>query len=368
MSEKHDYYDLLGVQRDATSDEIRRAYRQAALKYHPDRNPGDKAAEDRFKEATEAYSVLSDDEKRSVYDRYGHAGLSGRGGFDVRGAPMADILSHFQDVFADFFGGFGGFGGSGRQRRAPERGQDIRVAASITLKEAFTGVKKELVVRGSVPCETCGGSGGKPGTKPVRCGQCGGSGQVTSHRGFIMFSTTCPACGGMGQRVEEPCGACSGQGAVLRERKVLVSFPAGIDTGQRLRVTGQGIAGPPGAPPGDLYVDTEVEPDERYSREGNDLLVRESVSFATAALGGAIEVELPDGSTISTKIKPGTQPGTLITVHGRGVPRLDRQGRGDVHIMVNVQVPVRVSKHARKLLEELERELGDADSERRAVL
>jgi molecular chaperone DnaJ len=191
---------------------------------------------------------------------------------------------------------------------------------------------------------------------------------VTSHRGFIMFSTTCPHCGGLGQRVEVPCEACSGQGAVLRERRVLVGFPAGIDTGQRLRVTGQGIAGPPGAPPGDLYVDAEVEPDERFSREGYDLLARESVSFATAALGGDIEVELPDGSTISTKIKPGTQPGTLITVHGKGMPRLDRRGRGDVHIMVNVQVPVRVSKHARKLLEELERELGEADSGRRAAL
>ena len=365
MSEKRDYYEVLGVDRSASGDEIRRAYRQAALKYHPDRNPGDQSAEERFKEATEAYSVLSDEEKRPLYDRYGHAGVTGRGGFDVSNAGMADILSHFQDMFSDFFGGFGGFGGSQRPQRSA-RGQDTRVSCKITLKDAVTGTKKEVAVKGAVPCGACGGSGARPGTRPQRCDQCGGRGQVTAQRGFIMFSTTCPSCQGAGQRVLDPCEECSGQGAVVKKRKVLVSLPAGIDSGQRLRVPGQGMAGPPGTPAGDLYVDVEVEPDPRFSREGYDLLVRKDVSYRTAVLGGEVDVELPDGSAVEATIKPGTQPGSVVTVPNRGIPRIDRHGRGALHIVLNVRVPKRVSRKVRKLLEELDREL-EPDSSRWAA-
>jgi molecular chaperone DnaJ len=357
MNEKRDYYEVLDVSREASEDEIRRAYRQAALKHHPDRNPGDPTAETKFKEATEAYSVLSDQEKRATYDRFGHAGLGG--GFDFGNAGMADILSHFQDMFSDFFGGFGGFGNTGRRRREPERGQDVRVEASISLKEAFTGTKQEVVVRGAAPCETCDGSGAQAGTKPERCPHCAGSGQVTTQRGFIMFSTTCPTCRGTGQRIASPCGECGGVGFVEKRRTVLVTFPPGIETGQRLRVPSQGMPGPSGKSPGDLYVDIVVREDEHFQREGADLVTRQRVSFPEAALGSSISIELPDGSTAEAEVAAGTQPGTIISVKGMGMPRLDKRGRGDLHVVVDVLVPRKLSRRAKKLLEDLERELGE---------
>lgn len=358
MLDKRDYYEILGVARDASADEIRKVYRQQALKYHPDRNPGDKAAEEKFKESTEAFSVLSDPNKRAQYDRFGHADM---GGFDFSSAGMGDILSHFQDMFSDFFGGFGGgFGAASgaRRRRGPERGQDVRVDAALSLKEAMTGCKREIQVRGSAPCETCGGNGAKPGTKPETCSQCGGVGQVTTQRGFIMFSTTCPRCQGTGQYVADRCKTCNGGGHVEKQRRVMVNFPAGIDSGQRLRVPSQGMPGPDGAPSGDLYVDVEVEPDARFERAGYDLGVHRPVSFAEAALGTLISVELPDGNTVNAEVKPGTQPGTVVVVNGVGLPRLDRHGRGDLHVAIDVQVPTKLSKHAKKLLMELDEELN----------
>jgi molecular chaperone DnaJ len=360
MSEKRDYYEVLGVSQSASADDIRRAYRQAALKYHPDRNPGDKSAEDKFKEATEAYSVLSDEEKRSVYDRFGHAGLGGAG-VDFSGVGVNDILSHFQDMFADFFGGFGGFGGAqqGRRRRN-DRGQDVRVSAELSLADAMHGGKHEVVVRGAAPCETCQGSGAKPGTSPVKCPQCRGSGQVTAQRGFIMFSSPCTRCGGTGSWIQERCATCSGAGAVERQRRVLVSFPAGIDSGQRLRVPGQGMPGPEGTPPGDLYVDVELTADERFERHGDDLATRARVSFATATLGGEVDVELPDQSLVTAKVPPGTQPGTIISVSGQGMPRLDRSGRGSLHVIIEVVVPSKLSKRAKKLIQELAEELASS--------
>jgi molecular chaperone DnaJ len=361
METKRDYYEVLGVAREASDDEIRRAYRQLALKYHPDRNPGNAEAEANFKEATEAYSVLSDGEKRATYDRFGHAGLGGAG-FDFSSAGIGDILSHFQDMFSDFFGGFGT---TGRRRADPERGHDVRVEATISLKDATTGCKQEVIVRGAAPCDTCEGSGAKPGTKPEQCPQCRGSGHVTTQRGFIMFSTTCPRCRGTGQFVPDPCESCSGSGVVERQRKVLVTFPAGIDNGQRLRVPGQGMPGPAGLPPGDLYVDIVVSPDERFERDGYDLATRCRVSFVEATLGGQVQVELPDGQAVALEIKPGTQPGTVITSRGHGVPRLDRRGRGDLHVLVEIVVPKKLSKRARKLLEELDRELGSNEDKAR---
>jgi molecular chaperone DnaJ len=356
MSEKRDFYVILSVTREASDDEIKKAYRQAALKHHPDRNPGDKAAEEKFKEATEAYTVLSDPEKRQTYDRFGHAGLSGGAGFDFNNAGMGDILSHFQDMFSDFFGGGGG--GGQRRKRGPERGQDVRVEAVISLKDALLGGKHEILVSGAAPCDTCLGSGAEPGTKTETCTQCRGSGQVTAQRGFIMFSSPCARCRGTGQYLPSPCKTCRGSGAVERQRKVLVAIPAGIDSAQRLRVPRQGMPGPEGLPAGDLYVDIEVETDERFERQGADLGTRASISFAEAALGSKLEIKMPDDTVISAEVQPGTQPNSVIVVRGQGMPRLDRHGRGDLHVAVNVRVPTKLSKAAKKLLRELDAELG----------
>jgi molecular chaperone DnaJ len=359
MTEKRDYYEVLCVTREASADEIRKAYRQAALKNHPDRNPGNAEAETRFKEATEAYSVLSDTDKRAQYDRFGHAGLNG--GFDFAGAGVGDILSQFQEMFSDFFGGFGG--PQGGQRRRTGRGQDVRVHASVTLAEAMAGGKHEVVIDGEVPCDTCSGSGAKPGTKPETCSQCRGTGQVTAQRGFIMFSSSCARCRGTGSYVPTPCETCRGRGAVERQRKVLVAFPAGIDTGHRLRVPGQGMPGRSGGP-GDLYVDVEVSPHERFERHGDDLASRVDVSFSAAALGTDVEIELPDGSEVSATIGAGTQPSSVVTVRGKGMPRVDRSGRGDLHLVVSVSVPKKLSKNAKRLLQELEAELSKEGAER----
>jgi len=355
MVEKRDYYEVLGVVREATDEDIRKAYRQAALKHHPDRNPGDQEAELRFKEATEAYSILNDRDKRAAYDRFGHAGVDGRG-FDFQGAGVGDILSHFQDLFSDFFGG--GFGG-GRERRAPTRGADVRVEATITLAESMKGTKRELAVEGAAPCEECGGNGAKPGTKPTKCPQCGGAGQIGTQRGFVMFSTTCPRCRGQGQVVASPCEKCSGSGVLEKRRTVVVTFPPGIDGGQRLRVPGQGMPGPPGTNPGDLYVDVELEPDPHFERHGSDLVTKERLTFPEATLGTEIHVSLPDGSKVTAKVPAGTQPGSVLTVNGKGLPQIDRRGHGNLHVLVEVDVPRRLSKKAKKLLEELAEELAD---------
>lgn len=354
MSEKRDYYEVLVVERQASEDDIRKAYRKLALKYHPDRNKGDPEAEAKFKECTEAYTVLSDADKRAQYDRFGHAGMGG--GFDFQNAGMGDIFSHFQDMFSDFFGGFGGGGGFGNQR-GPQRGQDTRVRATITLAEAMVGAKKEVQIRGAAPCEVCSGSGAKAGTEPKTCSTCGGRGQATTQRGFIMFQTTCPTCQGAGRIVSDPCEACSGQRYVEKRRKVLVTFPAGIDGGQRLRVPGQGMPGLPGTEPGDLYVDVEVEAHDEFERDGFDIGTRRQISFADAALGGDFSIHLPDESEVGVSYPAGTQPGTVLTVSGKGLPRLDRRGKGDLHVLVEVRVPQKLSRKAKKLIEELRQEL-----------
>src|SRR5882724_4407276 len=361
MSEKRDYYEVLGVAREASDDDVRKAYRQSALKHHPDRNQGNPEAEAKFKEATEAYTVLSDRDKRTAYDRFGHAGLGG-GGFDFNNAGVGDILSHFQDMFSDFFGGAGGFAAGGGRRRRPERGQDVRVELTLSLAEALTGGKHEVSIHGAVACDTCHGSGAKPGTKPETCSQCRGSGQVTAQRGFIMFSSPCARCRGTGQMIASPCETCHGQGAVEKQRKVLVNVPAGIDSEQRLRVPGQGMPGPANAPAGDLYVDIEVEADSHFERHGNDLGTRLTLSFAEAALGMVTKLVLPDGREVLVKVEGGAQPGSIVVVKGEGAPRLDRAGRGDLHVMLAVQVPKNLSKNAKRLLQELEKELkGEAE-------
>ncbi len=357
MSEKRCFYEVLGVPREATADDLRKAYRQSALKNHPDRNPGNADAEARFKEVNEAYQILSDEEKRARYDQFGFAGIDGASMPDFSGG---DIFSHFQDVFSEFFGMNGGGAGGRQKRRGPARGQDVRVQQRLTLREAFVGVKREVVLHTPATCETCSGEGAKPGTKRKQCTVCNGSGQVSSHRGFVMFTQTCPECSGAGSVVKTPCETCRGAGSVQKNRKVLVSFPAGIDGGQRLRVPGQGMPGTQGGPPGDLYVDVELLPDERFQREGHDLLTRAKVSFAEAALGGEATVELPDETTVTLEIPAGTQPGEVIAMKGKGVPRIDGRGRGTLHIEVQVAVPTALSSRAKDLLRQLEEELDVA--------
>jgi len=355
MSEKRDYYEVLGVSRTASSDEIRKAYKQAALKHHPDRNPGDKSAEEKFKEATEAFSVLSDADKRGRYDQFGHAGLEGGGGFDPSGV---DIFSHFQDLFSDIFGNFGGGPGGSRQRRGgPQRGADLRIGQRLTFAEAVLGCKKEISVRAPVRCDTCEGSGAAPGHSRQTCSTCKGNGQVATARGFVMFTSVCPACQGQGSVVSKPCESCRGAGQVEKSRKVLVTFPAGIDGGQRLRVPGQGVPGNVGGPAGDLYVDVDVESHDRFEREGTDLMTRAHVCFADAALGTTVKIPMLDESVVEVELPPGSQPGDVISLKGKGVARVDGRGKGTLHVVVQVDVPKKVSARARTLLLELQKEL-----------
>ncbi len=348
-----DYYEVLGVARDAGADEIRKAYRQVALKHHPDRNPGDAEAEHLFKEATQAYSVLSDADKRQLYDRFGHAGVTGRGSVDYENAGVGDIFSHFQDLFSDFFGA----GGGGGRQRGPARGQDLRVDVVLDFADMLTGVKREVAVKSAVQCESCHGAGGRAGSKPQTCKHCGGQGQVASQRGFIVFSAPCGVCRGQGRVLADPCPTCRGRGMTEKDKSVLVTFPPGIDAGVRLRISGQGMPGPQGAPPGDLYVDVGVKRHEYFERDGYDLLTRENLSFAEAALGSELELDLPDGTTARVEVPAGTQPGTILTAKGRGIPRLDGHGRGNLRVIAEVEVPRKLTKQARALLLELDREL-----------
>jgi molecular chaperone DnaJ len=365
MSSKRDYYEVLAISREATTDELRKAYRREALKHHPDRNQGDTSAESKFKEVNEAYQVLSDDDKRRIYDQFGHAGLEtsmgGGGGFD----GITDVFAHMQDLFSEMFSGGAGFGGGGR----PRRGGDMRVQTRLTLREAAFGCKREVSVRAPAACADCGGSGAKAGTKPETCSQCRGTGQVSNARGFVMFTSTCPRCRGAGRVVKQPCPSCAGHGAVERTRKVTVTFPSGIDAGQRLRVTGQGMPGPGGAPPGDLYVEIDVEDDTRFERDGGDLVARVHVPFTDAALGAQIRVPALDAedeqATLSLVVPAGTQSGAVFTIKSNGIPRLDGRGRGSLVVVVQVDVPTALTPRARELLEQLGAELrSEASSER----
>ncbi|MBK8216995.1 MAG: molecular chaperone DnaJ [Myxococcales bacterium] len=363
MSEKRDYYEVLGCAKGASADELRKAYRKEAMKHHPDRNPGNPEAEARFKEVNEAYQVLSDDQKRQAYDQFGHAGLEG-GGYDP---GMSDMFSHMQDLFSEMFSGGGfGFGGGRGRSRGPARGDDLRVQQRITLSEAVHGCKRDVQLRTPASCGDCGGSGARAGTKPDVCGHCRGTGQVSNARGFVMFTAPCPRCNGAGQQIRNPCGSCRGRGVVERARKVCVQFPAGIDAGQRLRVPGQGMPGPPNGQAGDLYVEVDVEEDPRFERDGADLVTKVHVGLTQAALGATVEVEnvAEPGAEVSPKVPlevpPGTQPGSVITLKGHGIPRLDGRGRGSLVVVVQVDVPTALSPRAKELLEQLGAELSAA--------
>jgi molecular chaperone DnaJ len=360
MSAKRDYYEILGVSREAPPEEIRRAYKREALKYHPDRNPGNASAEATFKEVNEANQVLSDEQKRRLYDQFGHAAFDGSmqgGGFD---GGVGDVFSHMQDLFSEMFSGGVGFGGARQQRR----GGDLRVQQRLTLEEAAFGTKREVVVHAPARCNDCSGTGAKPGTKPETCPQCRGAGHVSNARGFVMFTATCPRCQGQGVVIKHACKACEGHGVVERPRKVMVTFPAGIDAGQRLRVPGQGMPGPANSPAGDLYVEIDVEEDARFERDGADIVTRVNISFTDATLGADIHVpalepasEASKQATLNVSIPPGTQPGAVFTLKGHGIPRLDGRGRGSLVVVVQVDVPTALTQRARDLLAELEAEL-----------
>ena len=351
MTSQPCFYEVLGVDKQASVADIRKAYKKLALQHHPDRNNGCEDATAKFKEVTAAYTVLSDEEKRGRYDRFGHAGVEGVA--DMGG----DFFSQFQDLFSDFFGGFGGFGGS-RARRGPARGRDMRVQKKLSLEDAVLGCKKDVEIHAPVECTVCSGSGAKPGTKPKTCSTCHGQGQVTTGRGFIMFTQACPACQGQGSVIDVACEHCDGAGWEEKHRTVTVSFPAGIDEGHRLRVSGQGLPGPHGGPPGHLYVDVLIAPHERFERDGLDLICRKTISFPEAALGTTLRIEMLDGDEHVVKLKAGTQPGDVVSARRKGAPDVNGRGRGDLHVVVQVAVPQRLSRRAKKLFKELADEIG----------
>ena len=349
---KRDYYEVLGVERSVSTAELKKAYRKLALQYHPDRNQDDPSAEAKFKEVSEAYSVLSDEEKRGLYDRYGHAALEGGGqpGF----SNVEDIFSHFGDIFGDLFG-MGGFGGGGRRRRdMPVRGSDLKVGLRLTLEEAAFGCHKEVEVSYPAPCSACQGTGAEGGKQKV-CETCKGGGQVAYNRGAFMLSTTCPTCQGRGSIPESVCTKCSGAGEEQVDRRVKVNIPAGIDEGQTLRLTSQGQPGLRGGPPGHLFVVVDILPHEHFKRDGFDLYYELKLSFPQAALGGEQRVPVLQGEEPArVKVPPGVQPGDQLAVRGEGVPRLDGRGRGDLIAIVQVDVPQKLSQKARQLLLELQ--------------
>jgi molecular chaperone DnaJ len=358
--QKRDYYEVLEVARAASPDEIKKAFRQLAFKHHPDRNPDNPEAERLFKEISEAYDVLSDRNKRELYDAYGHAGLEGQ-----QFRPAEDLFEQFQDMFADFFGGSFGFGpsmGRGRGRNGGPRvvpGRDVRTSVQLTLKEAALGCKKDIVVGYPVPCEDCGGSGSAKGAPPATCGMCRGRGQVAHGAGGFVITSTCPECSGRGSVVKQACSACRGRGEVRQDKKVKVSIPAGIDHGQAIRISGLGGPGQHGGPAGNLLVGIEVEPDPKFRREGFDLIAEVPVSFPQAALGVTVEVATLDDKTVKLVVPPGTQSGEVFAFQNEGVPFVDRTGRGKLLAVVRVQVPRQLSDKQRKALKDLERALAE---------
>lgn len=358
---QRDYYEVLGVPREADAKTIKRAYRQLAMKLHPDHNPGDTQAEERFKEAAEAYEILSDDEKRAVYDRFGHQGLRGAG----RAASADDIFSHVSDLFGfgDLFSGGGRRGG----RNAPRRGEHLRYDLEIDFEEAIRGVKKTIEVPRSEGCDVCGGDGADPSCEVKTCQTCMGRGQVQTTQGFFSVAITCPHCRGQGKTVDKACARCEGAGRTVSTRRVTVRIPAGVDDGSRLRLRHEGESGRNGGPPGDLYVFIAVKPHTRLERQGIDLHLRERVHFVQAALGTEIEIESLDGPEL-IEVQPGTQPGETIVLRGRGVPRLDGGGSGDLVVHIEVDIPTRLSKRERELLTEFAQEASVAVSDKKSGL
>ena len=345
-----DFYEVLGVAREASAGEIKKAYRKLAMEYHPDRNPDKPEAEDKFKEAAEAYSVLSNSEQRARYDQFGHAGLGGGGGAGFSG--MDDIFSAFGDIFGDIFGGR-------RGGRRVSRGANIKHVVEISFAEAVWGISKDIEVIRHVACEGCGGSGAKNASAKKTCSTCQGQGQVMHSQGFFMIQTTCPKCKGEGSIIKDHCKQCTGTGVRKQKSQLTVNLPAGLESGQTLRLAEKGEASPDGGPPGHLYVVVSVEDDERFKREGEDVLTEINISYVQAVLGTRMDVPTLDEectATTTIEVKPGTQPGALISRRGEGIPRVNRRGRGDHYVRVNVEISEEPSDREIELLEQIAEE------------
>jgi len=360
-TEKRDYYEVLGLQRAASLDDIKKAYRKMALKHHPDKNPGDPHAEEKFKEAAEAYGVLSDEEKRARYDRYGHNGLGGMGGFDP--SQFAD----FGDILGDLFG-FGDFFGASRKRSTrPARGNDLRFDLTLSFEDAVFGKEISISVPRVVTCTACSGSGAKPGTSPATCTGCNGRGQIRYSQGFFAVARTCPQCGGAGKVIKDPCASCNGAGRIREEKKLSVKIPPGVDEGSRLRVPAEGESGYNGGPPGDLYVFISVEDHPKFTRRDYDIHSEQAISFTQAALGAEIKTETIEGEE-PLRIPAGTQPNQVFRLRGKGVQFLQGPGRGDHYVHVNVRIPSTLTDDQRRLLEQFAAQEGENPSDGRRVL
>jgi molecular chaperone DnaJ len=355
MPAKRDYYEILGLPRNASEQEVKSAYRQLALKYHPDRNPGDAGAEERFKEAAEAYGVLGDPEKRRRYDTYGHAGVGGAAGVGFDPTIFAD----FSDILGDFFG----FGDLFGRRRGPRRGADLRYNLEISFEEAAFGTETQIKIPRAEPCGECSGSGAAPGTKPSTCPTCAGAGQVTFQQGFFSVARTCGHCRGTGRIVKEQCPACRGEGHVTTERTLQIKVPPGVDNGSQLRITGEGEAGPLGGPAGDLYVVLRVPEHALFRRDGTHLFCEIPVSFPQAALGATLDIPTLEGGRTKLTVPEGTQSGSVIRLRGEGIPQLGGRGRGDLHVLVRVEVPTHLDAEQRKLVQQLAETLPAPDME-----
>jgi molecular chaperone DnaJ len=353
---KRDYYEVLGVNRDASEEDIKKAYRKLAMKYHPDRNPDNPKAEEHFKEAKEAYEILCDEKKRAAYDQYGHAGVDPQAGMGAgAGAGFGSFADAFGDIFGDIFGG-------GRGRSSVYRGADLRYNLEISLEEAAHGTETRIRIPTMQECETCGGSGAKPGTQPTTCATCGGHGQVRMTQGFFSIQQTCPKCQGSGKVVQNPCATCSGAGRVKHQKTLSVKIPVGVDEGDRIRLSGEGEAGVNGGPAGDLYVVIHIRPHEVFSREGNDLHCEMPVSFTKSALGGEIEIPTLDGYA-KIKIPAETQSGKVFRLRGKGIKGVRSQTFGDLLCHVVVETPVNLTTRQKELLQELE-EISERDAAR----
>jgi molecular chaperone DnaJ len=362
--QKRDYYDILGVGKTAAADDIKRAYRKLALQFHPDKNPGDKAAEEKFKEAAEAYEVLSDSDKRRRYDQFGHAGVQGAGGAGGFN-NVDDIFEHFGSIFEDIFG-FGGMGGAGGRRRGggtrARRGADLRYDLQISFKESVLGTEKKIEIPRRSQCTSCDGSGAAKGTKPTSCNTCKGQGQVVIQQGFFSYASTCPDCNGAGKRITTPCGDCKGSGFMTKTSTITVKAPPGIDSGMRLRVGGEGEAGSNGGPSGDLYVFIDVAEDSKFKREEFDLIYPLKLGVAQAILGTEIQVDCFEDEPRKIDIPAGVQPNQRLIIQGAGVPKLEKYGRGkgDLIIEIAIEIPTRLTKDAEEHLRAFAEKHGEA--------
>ena len=356
---KNDYYDVLGVDKTASDSDLKRAYRKQAMKYHPDQNPDNAQAEEKFKEINEAYEILKDPQKRSAYDQFGHsafeqggAGGGFGGGFGGAGGGMGG----FADIFEDIFGSAMGGGMGGRQAQRNNRGSDMRYDIEITLQDAFDGLEKEITLTGSVKCKTCSGSGAKDGAEPETCDTCYGNGKVVMQQGFFQVERTCHSCEGLGTTLKDPCRTCVGTGRMNQDKTLKIQIPAGVDTGNKIRLSGEGEAGLRGGENGDLYVVISMISDPIFQRDGAHIHCSVPTSMARAAIGGEIEIPTVNGERLKVKIPEGTQSGHQMRLRGKGMPVLQRQGRGDMYIQIIVETPVNISKRQRELLEEFESE------------